>query len=41
MRKLVYTEDKNTEHIIDLSRVLITSIDGKHLKLKFILKKRR
>lgn len=33
MRNLVYTEDKDTEHIIDLSRVLITSIDGKHLKL--------
>lgn len=33
MRNLVYTENKDTEHIIDLNRVLITSIDGEHLKL--------
>jgi hypothetical protein len=33
MRNLVYTEDKDTEHVIDLSRVLITSIDGEHHKI--------
>ena len=33
MRKLIYTEDRDTKHIIDLSRVLITSVDGRHLKL--------
>lgn len=33
MRKLIYTEDKDTEHIIDLTNVLITSIDGEGLKI--------
>ena len=33
MRNLVYTENKDTEHIIDLNRVLITSVDGKQLTL--------
>lgn len=33
MRKLIYTEDKDTEHIIDLNAVIITSVDGKHLTL--------
>lgn len=33
MRKLIYTEDKDTEHIIDLTNVLITSVDGEGLKI--------
>lgn len=33
MRNLIYTEDRDTEHIIDLNRVIITSVDGKGLTL--------
>ena len=30
---LVYTEDRDTKHIIDLQKVLITSFDGKQLTI--------
>lgn len=33
MRNLIYTEDKDTEHFIDLNAVIITSVDGKGLTL--------
>ena len=30
---LVYTENRDTKHIIDLQKVLITSFDGKQLTI--------
>ena len=34
---LVYTEDRDTKHIIDLQKALITSFDGKQLTIILIL----